>query len=109
MVKFTALVHKETGKVIQYEEWLKLLETDNIHMWKDKINNGTWQYKPQNILFSDDFEIIYDSEFELEELETLKNCINCTISDYEGCKDLSKEYELLQKVKAKSNMELRCK
>jgi len=75
MIKFTALIHKETGIVIKYEVWKERLETDNIIKWKDKKMNGTWQYKPKNMLFSDDFEIIYNSELSNLEL----------ISLYDGC------------------------
>ena len=71
MVKFRYLIHKETGTVINYDVWKERLETDNIIKWKDKEMNGTWQYKPKKILFNDDFEIIYDSEFTLQELYKL--------------------------------------
>ena len=73
MVKLRYLIHKETGTVIKYEDWKERLETDNIIKWKDIKLNGVWQYKPKNMLFSDDFEIIYDSEFTLEEIEIIFN------------------------------------
>lgn len=68
MIKFKALIHKETRKVIEYEKWLELLKSNDVIVWKDRINNGAWQYKPRSMLFSDSFEIIYDYEFTTLEL-----------------------------------------
>lgn len=76
MIKFNCLIHKETGTVIKYEDWKEKLKNDNVIVWKDEKLNGTWQYKPKNILFSDDFEIIYDSEFTTEELTDIYRGMN---------------------------------
>lgn len=66
MVKFRYLIHKETGAVIKYEDWKRDLEKVNL-----VIINGYDAYEPDEIIFSDDFEIIYDSEFTLEELRDI--------------------------------------
>ena len=71
MVKFRYLIHKETGTVIKYEDWKEQLEKDYPIIWNDDKGEGKWVYNSKNILFNDDFEIIYDSEFTLEELRDI--------------------------------------
>ena len=71
MIKFSALIHKETGTVIKYDDWKEQLEKDYPIMWNDKKGEGKWIYDSNKILFNDDFEIIYDSEFTLEELRDI--------------------------------------
>lgn len=66
MIKFNSLIHKETGTVIKYQDWKRDLEKVNL-----VIINGYDAYEPDEIIFSDDFEIIYDSEFTLDELYRL--------------------------------------
>jgi hypothetical protein len=82
VIEFRALIHKATEKVISYEDWLELLKNNNLLVWKDEYNNGTWQYKPQNILFSDDFEIIYNSEIDLEALKVIHESLDKLINEY---------------------------
>ena len=71
MVKFRYIIHKETGTVIKYEDWKEQLEKDYPITWNDDKGEGKWVYNSKNILFNDDFEIIYDSEFTLEELRDI--------------------------------------
>jgi hypothetical protein len=66
MIKFSTLIHKETGTVIKYEDWKKLSPYDD-KTYIDKNHS----YSDIEMLFSDDFEIIYDSDFTLEELRIL--------------------------------------
>jgi hypothetical protein len=65
MIQFKALIHKETGTAIKYEDWKEKLE-DNEYI---VINNYT--HGPMEMILNDDFEIIYNSEFILEEIETI--------------------------------------
>ena len=71
MIKFSALIHKETGTVIKYEDWKESAERDNYIPIKgvEVFINPKNIVKAREMLFSDDFEIIYDSEFTTEELE----------------------------------------
>lgn len=70
MVKFNRLIHKETGTVIKYEDWLKAVWDDlSINVkFDNKLIKPNSTVKAKEMLFSDDFEIIYDSEFTGEEL-----------------------------------------
>lgn len=70
MIKFNCLIHKETGTVIKYEDWKEAAERDNFIIVKgaEVFVNPKNIVKAREMLFSDDFEIIYDSEFTLEEL-----------------------------------------
>lgn len=86
MIEFRALIHKATDKIISYEDWLELFKNDNLLVWKDEFNNGTWQYKSQNMLFSDDFEIIYESEIDLEALKVIYESLDKLINEY-FCED----------------------
>ena len=36
--------------------------------------------------------------FSIDELKKLEECIGVTISEYEGCGDLTNEYDLLDKI-----------
>lgn len=71
MVKFRCLIHKETGTVIKYEEWKETLLESVYNSIFIKTDSKTFEYKTKEILFSDDFEIVYDSEFTLQELYKL--------------------------------------
>ena len=78
MVKFTALIDKETGTVIKYEDWKEAAERDNFIIVKGaevlgltKTSAPLTIIKAREMLFSDDFKIIYDSEFTLEELRDI--------------------------------------
>lgn len=72
MIKFNCLIHKETGTLIKYEDWKEHLKNNTVFHWKDKVNKGgIWQYWPKDILFLNDFEIIYNSEFTTDELYSL--------------------------------------
>ena len=70
MVKFRYIIHKETGTVIKHEDWKEAAERDNFIIVKgaEVFVNPKNIVKAREVLFSDDFKIIYDSEFTLEEL-----------------------------------------
>ncbi|WP_315069183.1 hypothetical protein [uncultured Clostridium sp.] len=59
MVKFDKLIHKETGKVIHYSDWLESLTGQKPINFPD-TKSGEWVYKAELILFGDDFEIVYE-------------------------------------------------
>lgn len=65
MIKFNCLIHKETGTVIKYEDWLDLYSYDN------GMFLGKSSYHNEEMIFSDDFEIIYNSEFTTKELTSI--------------------------------------
>ena len=73
MVKLRYLIHKETGTVIKYEDWKEAAERDNFIIVKgaEVFVNPKNIVKAREMLFSDDFKIIYDSEFTLEELRDI--------------------------------------
>jgi len=75
MIKFNFLIHKATGTVIKYEEWLEEVQKQpgitNRPVEKEISKGMIFNYKPKEALFSDGFEIIYDSEFTTEELTKL--------------------------------------
>lgn len=86
MIKFKLLIHKPSETVVTYEKWLELLEKDESNiLFNNKIeipdpssSNGmsfkTWRFiyrDAKELLFNDDFEIIYESDFTDGELEEL--------------------------------------
>ncbi|MDK0982972.1 hypothetical protein P5F71_07955 [Clostridium perfringens] len=89
MIKFRYAIHKETGAVLRYEDWLKAynLKGQNgntikfslNYMIKPKTFNDldklplyeTISFTPEEVLFSNNFEIIYENELSLEELNLL--------------------------------------
>lgn len=86
MIKFKLLIHKPSETVVTYEKWLELLEKDESNiLFSNKIEvpdssspNGvsfkTWRFiyrDAKELLFSDDFEVIYESDFTDGELEEL--------------------------------------
>lgn len=80
MIKFKELIHKETGLTIKYEDWLKSYEQNGeIAFYDDKFviypneeENEEFKYTPpckfimqtKDVLFLDDFEIVYDYELQ---------------------------------------------
>jgi len=67
MIKFKALIHKMTGKVITYTEWLeKIKNYEEIKFFIE--GDGTYMYDSKTILYCDHFEIIYDSDFTKDEI-----------------------------------------
>jgi len=68
MIKFTALIHKETGTVIKYEDWKERLGSDMPVVFINPLEEEPFNYSTKEMIFSDDFEIVYDSEFTTEEL-----------------------------------------
>lgn len=79
MIKFQYIIHKETGTVIKYEDWKEAAIIDNfitINKEKKVFINPKNIFKAKEMLFSDDFEIIYNSEFTYEEIQDLFRATN---------------------------------
>lgn len=68
MVEFEVLIHKETGTVIPYDNWIGFLKERTIYIWREKSTNGDWRYTPKEMLFSEDFVIVYKQDFTTLEL-----------------------------------------
>jgi hypothetical protein len=108
MIKFNCLIHKGIGTVIEYSKWWQLIRKEAVENKEELtyFGNGEkyYKYKLKEMLFSDDFEIIYDSEFTTEELNMIYSCIGVTINEYE-CSDCSceEEYNLLDKIEKVKN------
>lgn len=93
MIKFKFLIHKPTDNVISYDRWIELLKGDSENLtfhkctpisfdgkiFKSDIEKETFIYKnAKDVLFSDDFEVVYESDFTNDELEELLSCnISC--------------------------------
>ena len=95
MVKFRCLIHKETGTVIKYDDWKEAAERDNfitINKEKKVFINPKNIFKAKEILFSDDFEIIYNSEFTYRELRN----IFLSMNDKEICNKVRSIMEYIQ-------------
>lgn len=60
MIKFKHLIHKPTGIEIKYDSWLIALNENNNISWRTEPNGKYWSYNPKEMLFSDDFEVVYD-------------------------------------------------
>jgi hypothetical protein len=118
MIKFNCIIHKETGTVIKYEDWLKCIERqkaknkESIMYIKNRIKfdekmenlkDFDYKYKLKDMLFNDDFEIIYESEFTIEELISLQSGVGVVIGEYGEDEELEKLYEKIE------NIKLRCK
>ena len=74
MIKFGYLIHKETDRVIKYEDWKEAAREDSyITIIKDSklFINPKNIVKAKEMLFNDDFEIIYDPEFTAEDLQKI--------------------------------------
>lgn len=89
MLKFNCLIHKKTGTKINYDTWKRSLEKKEsfvlgyhgTHIMKEG-DKYLYNYRAEEMLFSDDFEIIYNSEFTLKELVHLfENTKSEEISD----------------------------
>lgn len=72
MIQFNCIIHKETGTVIKYEGWIERVKSGGKLGFFD-VKTGEWNFEPKEMLFSDDFEIIYNSEFTVDELFELNN------------------------------------
>ena len=82
MIKFTELIHKETGTVIKYNDWKEKLETNNLIVFPGDIKGSTWRY---------------NSNVEnLKELEELKEQYRILES---GNKQILEEYKITFKEK----------
>ncbi|MZK53638.1 hypothetical protein [Clostridium beijerinckii] len=92
MIKFNCLIHKETSTVIKYEDWLEM------HYSHSTIELTKRCYDSDRMLFGNDFEIIYDSEFTTKELNTINDYIGFAISENVGDEDLIKQQELINKI-----------
>ncbi|OOM17207.1 hypothetical protein CLSAB_19270 [Clostridium saccharobutylicum] len=106
MIKFKALIHKETGTIIKYEDWLKnFKENLQIRFTKIDLYEELARYsRPYNaieLITSDDFKIIYDSEFTYEEIETMY-CMCMNNSD--SCENLELKDKLLKRLNDNYNL-----
>ena len=97
MIKFNYLIHKETGKIISYDEWLEHYKAEIDIEWMENKKYYRY-YHPTKMLFSDEFEIIYDSEFTTKELNNINYCIKLAVSENVGDEYLDKQQELINKV-----------
>jgi hypothetical protein len=78
MIKFNCLIHKETKNIIDYATWQRGLEKGQsfilgyhgTHIVKE-MDKEFYRYTAEEMLFTDDFKIIYDSDFTLEELRVI--------------------------------------
>lgn len=89
MIKFRYIIHKESRFVLTYDRWLQhfnefrnkdiILSTKFENSKYESENNiqsishSEFSYGITDILTSDDFEIIYESDFTKEELEQLRD------------------------------------
>jgi len=82
MIEFKYAIHKETKNILKYEDWLNGFNNNlNFTFWnylsgvsyKDTYNYGTdkYDYNAKDIIFSDDFELVYDNKVTKEELQQL--------------------------------------
>ena len=74
MIKFKCAIHKKTGQIISYEDWQMALDKPNTifisfstRHWRDPRKLERWDYRPLDIILSDDFEIIQDDDFNLND------------------------------------------
>lgn len=68
MIKFKYAIHRVTGIKVRYDEWLELHKNDKVLRFiEDGISKETesYVYKAEDILFSDDFEFVYQSDLEM--------------------------------------------
>lgn len=102
MIKFNCLIHKETGTVIKYLDWLEEVKKQpgiTDQPVEKEISQGIiLNYRPKQALFSDNFEIIYDSEFTTEEKEILIDGLKTVLDIDTGEKELTGYYELIDKI-----------
>jgi len=65
MIKFNCIIHKETGHIIKYDEWLeKVKKYEEIRFFiKD---DGEYIYDSKTILYEDHFEIKDEIGIELK-------------------------------------------
>jgi hypothetical protein len=103
MIKFKEIIHKETGLTIKYEDWLNSYEQngeiafygDKFELYPSDEEDEEFKYIPpskfiiqtKDIIFSNEFEIIYDSKLEsqteLIKLDNykLRDCITLRMYD----------------------------
>jgi hypothetical protein len=65
MIEFKYLIHKNTKEIIKYKDWKEVLKNKE-YLKIDKID---WNTK--EMLFSDEFEIIYKNDFTTKQLKGL--------------------------------------
>jgi hypothetical protein len=82
MIEFKYDIHKKTRNILKYKDWLNGFNNNlkftfwnylNGVAYKDTYNYETdkYDYYAKDIIFSDDFELIYDSKVTKEELQEL--------------------------------------
>lgn len=81
MIKFAYIIHKPTKIISTYNEWLewyrenKNVEFKEVH-YIPTSHTDMYEYNPRDMIFSDDFKIIYESELTQEDLREILRCFN---------------------------------
>lgn len=98
MIKFNCLIYKPTGLVIKYDQWFKRFRNNEpIDVKCPNKFTGQTYYGASDIIFMDDFEIIYDSELTYKELSDLYRSTNNKELGKKVSGILNKKEELIQK------------
>jgi len=87
MIEFAYLIHKPTDTVISYEKWLGFLDKDEVELFIRKpkrvqhtITNYEYEefrykYNSRDMIFNDDFKIIYKHDLTFGELREIYNAL----------------------------------
>jgi len=87
MIEFAYLIHKSTEMVISYDKWLTFLDKDNVELFvrKPKMTQYTtinheyeefkYKYNSRDMIFNDDFKIIYKHDLSFNELREIYNTL----------------------------------
>lgn len=87
MIEFKFLIHKPTDTVIKYDKWLEFLDKDDVELFIRKpkpIRQTTinyefeefrYKYKSKEMIFNDDFKIIYNHDLTFNELREIHNAL----------------------------------
>jgi hypothetical protein len=87
MIEFKFLIHKPTNTIIKYDKWLEFLNEDEVELFirKPKIFQHTttnydyeefrYKYKSKDMIFNDDFKIIYKHDLQFNELREIYNAL----------------------------------
>lgn len=112
MIKFRYAIHKETGFVLTYDKWLQ-----HFYEWKTRdkdimltsllnrvpydeeidISKSVFIYGINDIFTTDDFEIIYESDFTREELDQLRDISHTIMDPYHYREAFEKVRKLLER------------
>lgn len=87
MIEFKYLIHKPTDMVISYDKWLGFLDEDNVELFvrkpkmaqyttiKNEYENFRYKYNSRDMIFNDDFKIIYKHDLTFDELREIYNAL----------------------------------